>query len=63
MSEHEGMSIQVRYGVGTGTSESAIVWERPHGWRLDGTDRYWPAMFGEPPEAPGLRWIPFWRPA
>lgn len=35
------------------------------GWRLVGTDRWWPVMFGPPPEAPGLRWepLPLTRPA
>ena len=31
---------------------------RLRGWRLVGTDRWWPAMFGEPPYRDGLRWEP-----
>lgn len=37
-------------------NERAVV-----GWQLVGTDRWWPAMFGQPPQHPSLRWAPIYR--
>lgn len=34
---------------------------RLYGWRLVGTDRFWPVMFGQPPKACGLRWEAVYR--
>lgn len=47
------------HGVGVGTGPDDLVWEQPIGWRLAGTDRWWPAMLGPPP--PGTNWEPIYR--